>query len=510
MAEQAGSFAGFQSGVPATGQQGQGLAQVFTPQSIGLDTTSVQRAGAGISDALIQKSKAEQAAKAKKDAELNKKLSERKSGIYNINQEALNTGLETLTESYTSGAISEQEYQTQLDTYIKNAEALSSFETNVLKPEQAKHIDDENALVFTSEDGSEIKGNYVSYANATDWLSGTLADDEVAQDLIKQDPTLGLYNAYMQDKHQKVRKNFAQKDPDWSLAGAILSDDAWNSFLQSADENTRAELSDYDSEYKRKTLITQKDDIREQLLDHVASNRPDILGKWVKQKKFDEGLSNDYVSNVLFSENYKPLVAETFRKELSSLILPTTKTETKQDFIRRPSASGSGEEKAFDATVADMDKTDFNQLFDFKESWKEATGEEIGDDIATAKFRQKVKETGADIDNIKHVRLRSTKAGEQMKPIDFKGENGTIRDIYVDDSGKGFAVIDTQVTEQTATGSTKDGGTRTSTSRKLKEPKTIILEPKDTRYLQDLYQVDFTGQTKPQQKEDNDPLGLGF
>lgn len=71
MAEQGGSFAGFSSGVPTTGQMGQGLAQVFTPQAIGLDTSAVQRAGANIGNAIQQREAENRRKKALEQQRLN-------------------------------------------------------------------------------------------------------------------------------------------------------------------------------------------------------------------------------------------------------------------------------------------------------------------------------------------------------------------------------------------------------------------------------------------------------
>lgn len=76
MAEKSASFGSFSSGVPLTQQMGQGLAQVFKPQILGLDTTSIQRAGQGIAEGISAAQAAKDKARAEKLSKINSFIDE--------------------------------------------------------------------------------------------------------------------------------------------------------------------------------------------------------------------------------------------------------------------------------------------------------------------------------------------------------------------------------------------------------------------------------------------------
>ena len=495
MAEQGASFAGFSSGVPATNQTGQGLAQVFQPQAIGLDTTSLQKAGQAIGQTLAKKAEENaraKAAKAQADAKAkaarDKKINDRKSGIYTPNQEAINSGLDNIQSKYLSGEISEGEYDQLLNQYLKNAEAINSYETTMIAPQMKKILENENTKIYKD-------GQWEGAAEGTEDWSNPL--DETAQELISEDPTMGLYMAYMQDKWSNTLGNVGQEDPEFDLQNAALNEKALTTFLAQAPENVTAKIGSYSDDYDLETIVKQDADVREAYKDYLKQDGA-LMGKWIKQQKFREGLPNDYINNLFNNEDYKPALEatqEVYAEKIDELILPSPKRSISKSF-KTSSKDGSGDKAEFNAVVTqDQGK----HVFSFMETWKDATGEELNKDLATAKFRQELKKNGVDFTNLNHVRLRSTKAGQQLKPISFKGKEGVVRDIFVDSDGKGILILDTDVKETTSEGTTTGGGVRTSTSKTVKEPEIIKLEPKDTKYLQELYQVEF-GAKKNEEK----------
>jgi len=341
MAKQ-GSFGAYSS-VPTTTGMGQGSAQVFTPQAGRLDTTAIQRGaqaiGQGISDAAAEK-KAAEAKAAKAKAEADAKLNERKAGQYNYNEAAMNMATDEIQKKYINGEIDFAEYNEQINRFTKNTEGIRQFETGVLQPEQQKFATDENARSYGED------GGWDTYANRTDYLSGDL--DETAIELIKEDPTLGKFNAYQQSKYRDVQKNFSKYDPEFSLAGAAFSDSAWSSFKDSQDETTRAIIEDAEKQgYDKKTIVSTKIG-SDKYRDHLKQ-RPDIMGKWVQQQKFNENLSPEYIQN-LFSEDMSSLVTEAYSDEIDKLILPSGGKETTVDFVKAPT-DGSREEEIVNRAI---------------------------------------------------------------------------------------------------------------------------------------------------------------
>ena len=489
-----GSFGAYSS-VPTTTGMGQGSAQVFTPQAIQLDTTAIQRGaqaiGQGIAKADADK-KAAEAAKAKAKAEADAKLNERKAGQYNYNEAAMNMATDEIQKKYINGEIDFAEYNEQINRFTKNTEGIRQFETGVLQPEQQKFVTDENARSYGED------GGWDTYANRTDYLSGDL--DETAIELIKEDPTLGKFNAYQQSKYRDVQKNFGKYDPDFSLAGAAFSDASWSDFKNSQDKVTRAAIEDAERQgYDKKTIVSTtigSDKFKEHL-----KQRPDIMGKWVQQQKFNENLSPEYIQK-LFSEDMSPLVTEAYGEEIEKLILPSTGKETEIDFVKAPT-DGDGKDKEFNVTKTVLGKGDAERLAALKADEYDQMFSDLGSNLdsdedqkaetARLKDRFVVGLQAAIEKDANLTSIQITKKGEELKPITIGSSKGTLQEVYINPEGKGFLIINE---EKTVSSRTKDGTDGETTSEKVIEPKVIELNDRLIGKIEAMYGVDLLPEKK--------------
>ena len=461
-------YGAYSTGVPTTTGAGQGSAQLFTPtQHQRVDTSNLQSAIGGLGDtfaaqnaAKAKADAADKAAKAKRAAELQK----RENGEFAVSQGAITQGAEILNDQYYSGQISYEDWTGGLETLASNSKALQDYDKGIIQPEQAKFNTDETAFQY-------VNGKWVSHAEGTDWL-GQSPDEELSK-LIKENPDLSTAVPYIQRKHRDGQQNFGVKDPNFSLAGAAFGDAAWTSFKQSADETTQATIQEMEGQnYDRETIIKRTASAGA-YKDHLKQ-RSDIMGKWTKQQKFDEGLSNQYINYMLTTDNI-PYVQQAYEEAIDNLILPEGKKEVTYKNVQTNNKTKS-EESGFIALRTSNDE------FDLTSTKKDKNQIEL---IA------QLKKAGANSSQVKQIKIVPKGKGKQLDQIEFGGTKGTIKNLYVDIDGYGVATMNVEetLTKGTTTKKSPTESTRTGDNKKNIITKVVNIKPSDVKYLEDLYDI---------------------
>lgn len=149
--------------------------------------------------------------------------------------------------------------------------------------------------------------------------------------------------------------------------------------------------------------------------------------------------------------------------------------------MRRTMAGKEKEEETFSKieTPIELDKLDPLEVAN------------SGGDMRKVKVRSEIERLNPDMDvdftSVKQVKVVPKKKGEMLKEIDIKGTVGTLESIFVDKDGRGMAVINVPSDTRINKGTTKDGGTSTSTGVKGTVRQTVQLRPEDTEYINQFY-----------------------
>tara|TARA_R110000868_G_scaffold48754_4_gene157887 strand:+ start:7734 stop:9338 length:1605 start_codon:yes stop_codon:yes gene_type:complete len=488
-------YGAYSTGVPTTTGAGQGSAQLFTPtEHKRVDTSNLQTAIGGLGDTFAAQNEAkakadaadaaDKAAKAKRDAELRK----RENGEFAVSQGAITEGAKLLEERYVNAELSEEEFVTGMETLQGNAKALQDYDKGILQPEQVKFNTDENALIY-------VDGKWVSHAEGTDWL-GQSPDEELSK-LIKEDPDLSTAVPYIQRKHGEGQQNFGVKDPNFSLAGAAFSDAAWNSFKQSADETTQATIQEMERQNYDKETIIKRTASAEAYKDHLKQ-RSDIMGKWTKQQKFDEGLSNQYINYMLTTDNI-PYVQQAYEEAIDNLILPEGKKEVTYKNVQTGNRTKS-EGKDFKVSIYDVDSGDSEELAktlmeSHKGSWNSLVASGIPKstvDKLREDFKNETAKKLKGLKGLKKVQITTDGTGKDLPPITLGQENGVVKDIYVTPEGKGIVVMTKLQTVTYSKGGTTAG--KKSANEKVAVDVVVELTPDKLDRLQSLYGFDLAAE----------------
>lgn len=319
---------GSYSGVPSTGGQGQGLAQVFKPQAIGLDTSSLERgayaAAQGIGQGLENKAAKEQAAAAKKQAdslELQKRFNEMsKDGVYSINNGARDVAIERFY-----GADNSEQALAQLESDLKR---LKSTEDEIIKPFVKRFTSDPNLKVQDEE------GNYVSGMEAVNFLMSDLKDDPEALEAANS----GNYNEWLQNKVLAIEKGSMSYDPEFDLNTEAVK--LYNQFTPKVQSDISATIQEMQSntEYDLETILSRRPDSKAEVLQFLQSNGA-LMDKWAAQSVVRGNQPAEVYKD---RKTYGGELEKQYFDAVSNLILPSQPLTRKLSTKRKPT-EGDGD-----------------------------------------------------------------------------------------------------------------------------------------------------------------------
>lgn len=322
-------FAGYQTGVPTTTGMGQGAAQVYAPQAIGIDTSSFENAMYNIAGAYERKKQREREVDLKRQA----KLDEVNAGIYNINNEAKNELVDqAIQKSIEDGTDPMQ----AINAALYQAEAIDKTETEIIKPLISK-LSEENTLLYDDE------GKYVPPAQAQEFLTQSLKDSPEAQEAIKN----GTYNQWLQNKALELDERSIKYDPNFSLGGEMLTE--FQKYSQGAkSSDISAAVSDLNAGYDLKTVFSKYPDVREEFTTQHLPSRTDIAKKWAANYVVNQGLS-PYMYKAADKE-FMGLAMDAMLDEAGSVALPKPQTTAQMSVAQK--ADGGAGAKALEAALS--------------------------------------------------------------------------------------------------------------------------------------------------------------
>ena len=320
---------GSYSSVPRSTGLGDGGAQVFAPQAIGLDASGLAQgiasAGAAVGGAIAGKKQAINLQK----AEFGKKLSDIKGGVYSQNNAATDYAIGQLQEGMTDGSITQSQGSDILDGIIRNKGSINDFEKSIVTPSVQKGFEDPNKQTYREGEGWGAFGD-----SAIEQYSGDLTDEQKA--IIDKDLTMGVYNQGFQNSYSDLEDSSIIYDPEFSLAGAMLTE--FSKFTQgSKSSDVAAAVTKLQEGYDLKTIFEEYPDMSEQFLEYMGT-RTDIADKWANNYIVENGLS-PYSKN---TPDFKILAMDAMMEEAGEVTLPKQKSTKRMSVVEEPKEESRG------------------------------------------------------------------------------------------------------------------------------------------------------------------------
>jgi hypothetical protein len=487
---------GSYSGVPSTGGQGQGLAQVFKPQAIALDTSSLERgayaAAQGIGQGLENKAAKEQAAAAKKQTanlELQKRFNEMsKDGVYSINNGARDVAIERFY-----GADNSEQALAQLESDLKR---LKSTEDEIIKPFVKRFTSDPNLKVQDEE------GNYVSGMEAVNFLMSDLKDDPEALEAANN----GNYNEWLQNKVLAIEKGSMSYDPEFDLNTEAVK--LYNQFTPKVQSDISATIQEMQSnpEYDLETILSRRPDSKGEVLQFLQSNGA-LMDKWAAQSVVRGNQPAEVYKD---RKTYGGELEKQYFDAVSNLILPTQPLTRKLSVKRKPKGTETDKPSFIAATNEVPVINVLEDTWKKRELSEEEKEEMTPDEIKTIEEEEKMaQEYKVEADKIfaklgrgeegtlDETIITSTAKGKDIPVTTFPdGTKGRIQALYTNSKGEGAVVVNQDVR-------VSKGGVSYETSM----PAVIELTKEQVKSIEIKYGVKVT---EAPAQDNSDPLDLGL
>ena len=331
------------SSIPSTTGLGQGAAQVFAPQAIPLDTSSIQRGATAIGQGIAAEKEARAKAaeqKRKDDAKAAADAQAMAKGELPYYQSAYNEKMKEFN-GFLNGedvGMSAEEFQSQwvgeMNT-LKAQEAVRVKELDALRK-------DEKAVVWDEETGMWIP----AYTAAIGRYAREATDEE--KELVKE----GLFAQDDFVRSQEFLNTRIEKNPEFSLGKEVV--DEYVRWKGGKGVDVSAMVSDTsDPDTQIRTIISKDSPAEQQAFkEHIKRNRDDLVEQYTRNKAIQGNVPPELMS-APFKENWK----QNFDYDVEQVLLPSG-LQVQKTLVKSGDGNGSGGTTELKTSIEGADNTE--------------------------------------------------------------------------------------------------------------------------------------------------------